>query len=237
MPATLAVAEGALDTRARTNSSTARIFLLQNHPLMVLGTQAFLNKQEGLSVCGHALVPEETYKKLPDPPPDLIVFELSICGPFDFSFLKKLRQALPDIPVLAYSYHEEMIFAQRAIEAGARGYLMKEAAPDNLAEAIRQVLKGRTYLAERVLQRQERDRRAPDATNGSLVQSLTNRELQIFQALGEGLTDDTISLQTGLTAQSISNAQYRMRKKMGLQNRAELVLCAMHWAYYEGDFA
>jgi DNA-binding NarL/FixJ family response regulator len=214
-----------------------RVFLLQNHPLMVLGTRAFLDKQGDFEVCGAALTPAELLRNLPDPSPDLVVFELSICGPFDFAYLKKVRQQMPRVPLLCYSYHEEVIFATRAIEAGASGYLMKEAEPDKLACALRQVARGEIFLSDRTRERLALREMQGCSANGSMVQSFSNRELQIFQCLGEGLSDDVISIQTGLTLRSISSAQYRMRKKLGLQNRAELVQCAMHWAYYEGDFS
>jgi DNA-binding NarL/FixJ family response regulator len=214
-----------------------RIYLLQNHPLMIRGTRSFIDSQDDLKVCGSALVPEETLTNLPNPQPDAIVYELCIHGPFDFSFLKKVRQQLPGLPILAYSYHEEVIFAQRALDAGASGYLMKETAPGRLAAAIRQIVNGELYLSERMWQRLELEKQFGDSLNGSLVKSLTNRELEIFQALGEEFDDESIAARTGLSSAALATAQYRMRKKLGLQNRAELVQFALHWAYYEGDFA
>lgn len=204
---------------------------------MVLGTRSFIDGQPDLQVCGCALSPDEVERKLPAPLPDLIVFELCISGPFDFEVLKAFRRRHPDVPVLAYSYHEEVIFARRALQAGANGYLMKEAEPGQLAVAIREMLSGGTYLTERVRRRFAYEDRPSCELNGSLVNSFTNRELQIFQALGDGLSDDAICTQTGLSRSSVSSAQSRMRKKMSLQTRDELVHCAMHWAYYEGDFA
>ncbi len=222
---------------ARAALAPHRVFLLQNHPLMVLGTRTFIESQPDMIVCGAALVPGTVSENLPEPRPSVIILELSICGPFDFTFLQKLRKEFPEIPILAFSYHEEIIFAERALEAGANGFLMKETNPQNLGNAIRQVAAGQTYLSERVRHRLERERQIGDALNGSRVKSFTNRELQIFQALGEGLSDDAIGIQTGLSRQAIGSAQYRMRKKLGLETRAQLADCARHWAYYEGDFA
>lgn len=225
-------AESAPDFQSR-----HRIFLLQNHPLMVLGTSSFLNRLPELEVCGSALTPDEALQALSDPLPDLVIFELSINGPYDFQTLEKLRKRFPTLPILAYSYHEEIIFARRALEAGASGYLMKEAEPDNLAAAVRCVLAGEQYLTDRVKARLAEENRGDRSLNGALVNCLSNRELQIFQYLGEGLSNESIAEIMGTTAQSVTGAQYRMRKKMGLQKSSELTLCALHWAYYEGDFS
>jgi DNA-binding NarL/FixJ family response regulator len=218
-------------------SERRRVFLLQNHPLMVLGTRSFLERQDDLAVCGSALTPEEVEQKLPRPLPDVLVYELCITGPFDFAFLRKLRQKVRPVPILAYSYHEETIFAERALQAGASGYLMKEAEPDRLAVALRDVLEGQIYLSERVLRWKEREQQAPSSINGARVRSLSNRELQIFQALGEGGDDEAISTQTGLSPSTIAGALYRIRRKLDLKTREELLHFSMHWAYYEGDFS
>jgi DNA-binding NarL/FixJ family response regulator len=215
---------------------------MQNHPLMLLGTTAFLNSQPDLRVTASALTPEESFDRLAVSLPDVVVIEVSINGPFDFPFLERLRERHPRLPILVFSYHEEVIFARRALEAGANGYLMKEAKPDKLAEALRQILAGEIYLSDRVTARieQEQSLRAGHLKthlNGALVNSLSNRELQIFQLLGDGYPLARIQQELGLTRKGLTSACYRMRRKLGLANETELVQFACHWAYYEGDFS
>lgn len=209
---------------------------------MVLGTTAFLNRQPDFAVQGSATDPQRALALLAASLPDLVTFELSINGPYDFPFLTLLRRTHPLLPILAYSYHEEVIFSRRALDAGANGYLMKDARPDDLAAAIRQILAGDIYLSDRVKTRIEREKRARregrgEYLNGALVNSLTIRELQIFQFLGEAFSPARIQGELGLTSKALYSACYRMRRKLGLNSFAGLVQFACHWAYYEGDFS
>lgn len=226
----------------RTQQRRSQIFLMQNHPLMILGTTTFINAQEDLIVAGSATTPSIALGMLSEAEADAVILELSINGPYDFPFLKKLRRNKPDLPILAYAYHEEVIFARRALDAGANGYLMKEAPPAKLVEAIRQVLAGNTYISDRVKARIEREKRATvrgdeEHLNGALVNSLTIRELQIFQFLGDGFSTSRIQQELRLTSKALSSACYRIRKKLGLGSVTDLLQFASHWAYYEGDFS
>jgi DNA-binding NarL/FixJ family response regulator len=221
----------------------AEVFLMQSHPLMILGTITFLNSLADVRVVGSSQTPEESFQTLASHRPNLIIFELAITGPYGFADLKKLRRLFPSLPVLVYSYHEEVIFARRALDSGAFGYVMKEAPPTDLAEAIRQVMAGKIFLSDRVKRRIERetlassDGREIPFINGSVVNSLSNRELHVFQLLGEGCPPETIAERVGLVPQAFGNMLYRMKKKLGLATTAALIHCAFHWAYYEGDFS
>lgn len=222
----------------RQQNISYKILLLQDHPLMVLGTQSFLDLQPGLKVCGSAPNPDAALTLQTEYSPDVILIELAIQGPFDFPFLRKLRKQTPQTPILSFSYHEEVIFAPRALDAGTNGYLMKEAPPDELVEAIRQVIDGKTYLSERVRRRIKKEQSQDAQLNGQLIKSFSNLELQVFQALGGEESDhNTLAIRTGLKPQTIGGAQYRMIKKLGLATQKQLANCARHWAYYEGDFA
>ncbi len=218
-----------------------RVFLMQNHPLMILGTTSFLNGHDFV-VSGSATTPASARNMLDEAQPEVVVFELSINGPYDFPFLKRLRRAYPSLPILAYAYHEEVVFARRALEAGANGYLMKEAHPGKLTEAIRQVLAGGVYTSERVKARIAREQKGVaegriEQLNGMLVNSLTIRELQIFQFIGDGCSTARIERELQLTPEALKSACYRIRRKLGLNNAADLLQFAFHWAYYEGDFS
>lgn len=210
---------------------------------MILGTSNYLNSQTGVHVAGSARTPAEAFGKLADRNPNLVLFELSIVGPFGFKELSHLRRIYPSIPVLVYSYHEEVVFAKRALEAGASGYLMKEAPPWMLAEAVREVTAGRIYISERVKIRMEMEKRVAAEggvsrrMNGTLVNSLTNRELQILQFLGDGLSKERIQRELNLSPKRLNDIFYRMRKKLSLATTSELEQYAFHWAYYEGDFS
>lgn len=243
-PATIPAAGGAPDeeNKLAIAGGKFRVFLMQNHPLMVLGTTGFLSRLPDFAVSGSATTPKVALATLPNAGADVVIFELSITGPFDFPFLTELRRRHPRLPILAYAYHEEVIFARRAIDAGANGYLMKEAQPNRLAEALRYVLDGGVYISDRVRKRIHREEHAAQdgrerELNGALVNSLTIRELQIFQCLGDEYSGARIQQELGISARALANACHRMRKKLGLNSLADLVQFASHWAYYEGDFS
>lgn len=209
---------------------------------MILGTTAFLNKQPDLVVRESAKTPADALEKLKNYSPDVAVLEVSLMGPYDIPFLRKLRRTHPSLPVLAYSYHEEVIFARRALNSGANGYLMKEAEPYKLAEALRYTVAGKVYLSERVTARIEKEKtllreNRERELNGALVNSLSDRELQIFQFLGDGYSMERIRKELNLSRNTTRNACYRVRRKLGLHTDSELLQFAAHWAYYEGDFS
>lgn len=209
---------------------------------MVLGTSSFLNRQPDLVVTYAATTRQEAFDALERSLPDVAVVELSITGPFDFPFLTRLRARHPLLPLLAFAYHEEVIFARRALGAGANGYLMKEARPEELVHALRQILSGRIYLSRRVesrisLEKAAAARGLPGSLNGSLVNSLSTRELRVMQLLGDGFPRERIAHEIGGSREAIRSTCYRIRRKLGLETFDELSRFAAHWAYYEGDFS
>lgn len=220
----------------------ARIFLMQNHPLMILGTSSFLDQQTAFSVAESATTPAIALDRLKSAGADAVIYELSMIGPFNFGFLETLRAEFPRLPILVLSTHEEIILARKTLDLGANGYLMKEAPPDDLEKALHHILEGGTYLSRRVQNRITRETWAKfgDTTellNGARINSLSVQDLQILHLLGERFSLEEIEKETQFSRAELFQACRNIQEKLGLETWNDLIDFASHWVYHEGDFA
>lgn len=213
-----------------------RMVLFQDHPLMALGTRSFLSREPDLEICAVLTEPDTALQQVPLDLPDLALFELNLVGPYDFNYLRRLRKQYPSMPVLIYSYHEEVFFAHRTFEAGASGYLMKHEPPEALIEAVRTVLDGKQYRSPRMTAK-ARAERIDCETGQSRIHELSNRELQVLQCLGEELRIDEIARNLRVRPSTLQGHMRKIARKFGLQNTEELTSCARHWTYFDSQFA
>jgi DNA-binding NarL/FixJ family response regulator len=142
---TAAVAQSQQSAEAR-----KRVLLVDDHPMMRMGVTALINAEPDLTVCGEANTAEQALTIIPDCKPDIIVTDMTMPGRGGLEFIKDVAALHAELPVLVVSMHDEMLHAERAFRAGARGYLMKEAGGEKLLEAIRKVLRGQAYLSEKM---------------------------------------------------------------------------------------
>lgn len=214
---------------------TTRILLVDDHPMLRRGVAELLNAEPGLSVCGEAGNMSEALTVAVKQSPDLVIVDVSLDGANGIELIKHLATQAPTSRVLAYSMHDEEIFAERALRAGARGYLMKQAPPETLLEAIEQIRDGRIYLSaamsERLLDRAVSG--GSDAT-ASPLEALSDRELEVFQALGNGSSTAQIATQLGLSVKTIETYREHLKRKLGLRSGQELLRYAIEWAVQDG---
>ena len=165
-----------------------KIMLVDDHPMMRVGLAMLINKQFDLEVCGEAEDPGKALQSIPQCRPDIVVTDLTMPGRGGLEFIKDLQVMHPGMPALVVSMHDEMLYAERALRAGARGYLMKEAGGEKLLMAIRHVLSGQVYVSERMSAHlfEAMTTRRPRGSN-SPIEKLTDREFQVFQLIGQGL--------------------------------------------------
>src|SRR5205823_4651621 len=163
------------------------IFLVDDHPIVLTGFQLLLNSQPDFEVCGTAGSAEEALGRVPALNPDLVITDLTLPGRDGLEFIRDILAIRPGQPVLIVSMHDELLFAERALRAGARGFLMKEAGSEKMLAAIRQVLAGHVYVSERM------SAKILDSITGnrprgadSPIQKLSDREFEVFRMLGEG---------------------------------------------------
>jgi DNA-binding NarL/FixJ family response regulator len=207
-----------------------RVLLIDDHPFMRAGLAQLINAQRDLTVCGEAGNPSEAFRSLAQVKPDLVLSDLTMPGRSGLEFIKDLRAVEPNLAVLVVSMHDEVVFAERALRAGARGYIMKEAGGENLLAAIRQVLRGEVYVSPRMSSRILNDlaARRPRGSN-SPIERLTDREFEVFQLIGQGKSTRDVAEQLHLSSKTVDVHRSHLKAKLGLKGATALIRHAVRW--------
>lgn len=182
-----------------------------------------------LSICCEAATGEEALALAMNAKPDLAIVDLSLGTMHGLEVVRQLHQALPDMPVLVLSMHDEALFAERALRAGARGYMTKKGAIEGLIPAVRHVLAGKIYASEAVSQQilagLQRGTPVPEGPIGGL----TDREIQVFELIGRGLSTAGIADRLGVSVKTIETYRSNIKTKLNLRDAAALVRYATSW--------
>lgn len=210
---------------------TQSVFIIDDHPLLREGLASVLDRAPGLSVVDEADSAEEALARIAKGRPDIVVVDVTLDGMNGLEFVKHLQATAPDVPVLVMSMHDEGLYAERALRAGARGYLEKRQAGSKVVNAIRQILSGGYYfsptISARIFGRAQTSKRA--APSASPLETLTDRELELFEAYGRGLTTGQVAEALSLSPKTVGTHRDRIRKKLGLGSGAEMVQHAVLW--------
>jgi DNA-binding NarL/FixJ family response regulator len=207
---------------------TLRVFLVDDHPIVRFGLARLLAAEADLLVCGEAVDARTALDGLATKP-DVVVVDISLGATSGIDLIRELKERLPHVHVLVVSMHDEMLYAERALRAGAAGYVMKHEATDKMVRAIRAVAAGGMFVSEhvstRIVQRATRG-----AAPGSPLDTLTDRELHVLQLLGHGLGTRAIAEQLHVSIKTVESYRARLKDKMKLSSGTELVRFAVRWA-------
>ena len=206
-----------------------RIFLVEDHPVMREGYASLIASEPDMEICGEASTAEEAFAVVPGLRPDVLVADLSLPGVNGIELIKRLNALGACGAVLVVSAHDESLYAERALAAGARGYLMKHESAGNVVEAIRRVLAGHLYLSERLRERLILSRISQTPAAGSPVDPLTDREIEVFEHFGHGRTTQEIAERLGLSPKTVESHRANIKKKMGIEHAPEFVQRAVLW--------
>lgn len=207
-----------------------RIFIVDDHPLVREGLSNLINQQADLSVCGEAEDAAQALAGIGVKKPDLALIDISLKTASGLELVKDLRVHFPNVALIVLSMHDELLYAERALRAGARGYVMKRETSKDVLTAIRRVLEGDVYVSERVLNAMARRLGTPrKAAAGSPVEQLSDRELEIFRLLGQGLTTSQIAQDLHLSLKTVQAYCARAKDKFGVTSLAELLRAAIRW--------
>ena len=205
-----------------------RILVVDEHSLLRHGIIAFINGQPDMIACGEADSLPSIHNKLAETKPHLIVIGLRLGTGDSLELVKAIKAQIPELLVLVYSAFEETIFAERALRAGAQGYVMKKAPKEELLAAIRDIVQGRIYVSRDVAMRAFKksletrpEHRLSHAA--SAVENLSDREMHIFQLLGSGLGKRQIARSLNLSVKTIESHRENIKRKLGLKSSQELV--------------
>lgn len=210
--------------------AASRILLVDDHPFMRMGLAHLIGRQPDLVICGEVGNPAEALQFLAAKAADLVLSDITMPGRSGIEFIKDLQALHPRLPVLVVSMHDETVYAERMLRAGARGYIMKEAGGENLLLAIRQVLAGEIYVSAKVSARivEAASGRRPRGSD-SPIGKLSDREFEVFQLIGQGCNTHDIAAKLGLSSKTVDVHRANIKGKLGLPDMTALVRHAVRW--------
>ena len=213
-----------------TASRRRRIFLVDDHPLVREGLTNLINGQTNLIVCGEAEDWAGAVSGVAKTRPDVALIDISLKNESGLELVKNLDNQFPLIALIVLSMHDEALYAERALRAGARGYVMKRETTKSVLTCIRRVLEGGVYVSERVVNTMARRLAASPKTAGaSPVERLSDRELEIFRLLGQGRTTSEIAEDLHLSLKTVQAYCARAKEKFGVSSLGELLRAAIRW--------
>ena len=206
------------------------VFIVDDHPLVREGLTNLINGQNDLAVCGEAKDSAEAIDGIAKEIPDVAIIDISLTNESGLELIKNLVRQFPQVAVIVLSMHDEGLYAERALRAGARGYVMKHETSKNVLASIRQVLAGDVYVSERIVNRMAlRLTSSRRQVASSPVERLSDRELEIFQLLGQGRSPSEIAGDLNLSLKTVQAYCARAKQKFGVTSLTELLRAAIQW--------
>jgi DNA-binding NarL/FixJ family response regulator len=205
-----------------------RILIVDDHPLVRAGFAQLIGDCPDLEVCGEAADMAEALRQIDGKQPDLAIIDLSLAGGSGLDLIEHIKSRNCNTLMLVASMHDESLYAERVLAAGARGYINKQEAQESIIRAIRHVLGGKVYLSEAMTERMLSgmvDTRVEKRD----IESLSNRELQVFELIGQGAPVSQIAAQLNLSIKTIETHQANIKKKLSLSSAHELKQRAIRW--------
>ena len=212
----------------------SRVFLVDDHPLVRRGLADIIGRESDLEVCGEAADVQEAIREVQHAQPDIVVVDLTLKTGHGLELIEKLKDRNAHVKILVSSMHDETLFAERVLRAGAMGYVSKQEPPEMLLRAIRQVLQGDVYLSPRMTSRLLHGVARGHATQDDPVQNLSNREIEVFEMIGQGLTVQQIAMRLHLSPKTIETHREKVKQKLNVKSSAELNRHAVQWVLERG---
>lgn len=219
-----------MSTKDTNGPRQTKVFLVDDHPIVRDGLKTLIERRDDLRVCGEAEDAKGVLKAIRETEPDVVITDISLKESDGLELTKDIRAHYPDLPIIVLSIHEESTYCERALHAGAQGYLMKEVASENVIEAIRKVLAGEIYVSDtmsrRFLHKMVGGRTAEIQ---SPVDALSDRELEIFKLIGQGFKASQIAERLHLSVKTVETYRARIKEKLDLSDAGELLRFAIQW--------
>lgn len=214
----------------KTDNKTKKIVIVDDHPIVRQGLENLINHESDLSVCGQAEDAHQAMKAIKMLNPDMIIVDISLKEKNGLELIKDINAQYPSLPILALSMHDETLYAERVLRAGAKGYIMKQQATENVIEAIRKVLSGQLYVSNRMtIRMMHKLVRGKLEMGTSATDCLSDRELEVFLLIGKGYGTRQIAERLHLSIKTIETYRAHIKEKLNLAGAAELLQHAIHW--------
>jgi DNA-binding NarL/FixJ family response regulator len=214
----------------KTDAAKRRVLVVDDHPIMREGLRQLINNEPDLVVCGESPDANEAMVLIRTTKPDIVLADISLPGKSGLEFIKDVRAQHPSLSVLVLSMHDESLYAERVLRAGARGYVMKQEGGRKVVQAIHQILGGQMFVSERMSTKiLEIFSGRRGKTTSSPVELLTDREFEVFQLIGKGLATSKIAEQLHLSVKTIEVHRLHIKEKLKVNTAPELIRFAVRW--------
>src|SRR4051794_38250550 len=221
-------------SHATASAAKAKVLLVDDHPIVRQGLGQLINEEPDLSIVAEAEDFQQALSALDATPPDVAIVDISLKDRSGIELIKEIRARKPELPILVLSMHDESLHAERVLRAGAKGYIMKQEATEQVMNAIRRVLRGEVYLSERMASRMvNRLVAGPQNVGGSPIERLSDREFEVFQMIGNGVGPSEIAEKLGLSVKTVETHRERIKEKLNLASGSELIRYAMQYVMDE----
>jgi len=219
-----------------TNEPRKKVFLVDDHPLVREWLTQVIENENDMAVCGEASDAFDALNKIVKNPPDIAIVDIALKNSHGVTLVKDIKAQLPSLPVLVLSMHDESLYAERVLRAGALGYITKQEATRNIMRAIRQVLKGEIFVSENMaahmVQQMVTGRTGEPRSS---VERLTDRELEVFQLIGRGFGTRKIADELHLGIKTVESYRARIKDKLKLEDGTQLLQQAIQWVHDLSD--
>jgi DNA-binding NarL/FixJ family response regulator len=233
--AAMAKKNKAIETPGPRASQLKRVFIVDDHPLMRESMARLIDGEPDLVCCGGANSAEQAVDEIIKTKADAVITDITLPNRSGLELIKDLSAMHPDVRVLVYSMHDEMFYAERALRAGARGYLMKEAGSEKMLEALRSVLVGEIAVSPQIASKILNLFSGPNPRrSNSPVEKLTDREFDIYQLIGKGRSTKAIGEQLHISPKTVAVHREHIKEKLGVESASELMHHAIRWEEAQG---
>lgn len=213
-----------------------RVLIVDDHPIVRQGLRRLIDQEEDLDVCGEAETVREARAAIRERRPDALIVDISLKQGDGLELVRDVRAQYPTLPILVLSMHDETIYAERMLSAGANGYIMKQAASDQFLAAVRRVLDGGIYLSDTVSNSMIQKFTSGGAhVSANPIDRLSNREIQILHLIGKGLSTREAAEALDLSIKTVESHRQRIKKKLNLTTGTQLVQYAVNWFSGRGE--
>jgi len=206
-----------------------RVLIVDDHPIVRQGLRRMIEPEPDLVVCGEVQTEREARTAIRALAPDVVIVDISLAQGDGLELVRDVHAQQPELPMLVLSMHDELIYAERLLAAGASGYIMKHAASDQLLIALRQVLAGGQYLSESLASNLGRSDGVGGSAGADPIDRLSNRELQVLSLIGRGLSSREAAEALGLSVKTVETHRQSLKRKLNLATNAQLLQYAINW--------
>ena len=212
-------------------ASKLKVLIVDDHPIVREGIAQIIRRAGGMEVCAEADCPEKALHAVSTSKPDVAVVDLALSAGSGLSLIRDLKVQHPRLPVLVLSVHDETLYAERVLRAGASGYIMKQEVTEQFLEAVRKVLGGGMYLSERMSARMLQRLAGKEPAAAASIENLSDRELEIFQLISQGLSTRELGDRLYLSVKTVETHLDHLKRKLGLESGRELfryaIVCSL----------